>query len=86
MGSYSAALLSPLGINIPVYPVKGYSLTVPIEGESKAPVSTIMDETYKVALTRFDKRIRVAGTAELSDYNLNLLPQRKATIEIRARS
>jgi len=80
LGSYSAALLAPLGMKIPVYPVKGYSLTLPIKNSDKAPVSTVMDETYKVAMTRFDDRIRVAGTAELSGYNLDLLTQRKETI------
>lgn len=82
MGSYSAALLTPLGLPIPVYPVKGYSLTVPIKNADKAPISTVMDETYKVAMTRFDERIRVAGTAELCGYNLDLLAQRKATISM----
>ena len=82
MGSYSAALLAPLGMKIPVYPVKGYSLTVPIKNPHKAPISTVMDETYKVAMTRFDERIRVAGTAELCGYNLDLLAQRQATISM----
>lgn len=80
MGSYSASLLRPLGISIPVYPVKGYSLTLPVLNDDAAPVSTVMDETYKVAITRFDQRIRIAGTAELSGYNLDLSPQRKETI------
>ncbi len=84
MGSYSSALidpiLSPFGLAMPIYPVKGYSLTVPIVDSSQAPVSTVMDETYKVAMTRFDKRIRVAGTAELAGYNLDLTDSRKDTI------
>lgn len=80
LGSYSAALLTPLGLSIPVYPVKGYSLTLPITDETLAPISTVMDETYKVAITRFNQRIRVAGTAELSGYNLDLSEQRKETI------
>jgi len=84
MGSYSSALLdpilSPLGLAMPIYPVKGYSLTVPIVDSSQAPVSTVMDETYKVAMTRFDQRIRVAGTAELAGYNLDLTDSRKDTI------
>ena len=80
LGSYSAALLAPLGLSVPVYPVKGYSLTMPITDETLAPVSTVMDETYKVAITRFNQRIRVAGTAELSGYNLDLSEQRKETI------
>ncbi|MDX2319344.1 MAG: D-amino acid dehydrogenase [Moritella sp.] len=84
MGCYSAALLapilSPFGLAMPIYPVKGYSLTVPIVDASQAPVSTVMDETYKVAMTRFDQRIRVAGTAELAGYNLDLAASRRDTI------
>jgi len=80
LGCYSAQLLKPLGINLPVYPVKGYSLTIPMSNAEFSPVSTVMDESYKVALTRFDHRIRVAGTAELSGFNLALSAKRKATI------
>ncbi len=65
MGSYSRDLLLSSGLDIPVYPVKGYSLTIPIRDEALAPVSTVLDETYKIALTRFDNRIRVGGMAEL---------------------
>ena len=57
-GSYSTAMLKGL-VDIPVYPLKGYSLTIPIAQEDGAPVSTILDETYKIAITRFDQRIRV---------------------------
>ncbi len=77
LGSYSPMLLNPLGIKSPIYPVKGYSLTLPIIDESRAPVSTVMDETYKVAVTRFDDRIRVGGTAELTGYDLSLKPDRR---------
>lgn len=80
MGSYSASLLSSLGIDIPVYPVKGYSLTMPVVDGDSAPISTVMDETYKVAMTRFDDRIRVAGTAELAGFDFSLTKQRKETI------
>lgn len=79
-GSYSRQLLLPLGLSIPVYPVKGYSLTLPIIDESKAPISTVLDETYKVAITRFDHRIRVGGMAELSGFNQFLNPKRKNTL------
>ena len=47
LGSYSRALLEPLGLDLPVYPVKGYSLTVPLVDEARAPRSTVMDETYR---------------------------------------
>jgi len=80
LGCYSAQLLKTVGVNLPVYPVKGYSLTLPMEDAQYSPVSTVMDETYKVALTRFDDRIRVAGTAELAGFNLDLSEKRKATI------
>lgn len=80
LGCYSVKLLNSVGINLPVYPVKGYSLTIPMTNAEFAPVSTVMDETYKVALTRFDDRIRVAGTAELTGFNLNLSEKRRATI------
>lgn len=80
-GSYSTALLRPLGIRIPVYPVKGYSLTVPIEDEAAAPVSTVMDETYKVGITRLGDRIRIGGTAELAGFSHRLRAPRRATLE-----
>ncbi|NAW91813.1 MULTISPECIES: D-amino acid dehydrogenase [unclassified Vibrio] len=80
LGSYSTALLATLGISIPVYPVKGYSLTLPIVDVELSPRSTVMDETYKVAITRFEDRIRVAGTAELAGFDPALPDARKATI------
>lgn len=81
LGSYSRELMQGLGFNLPVYPVKGYSLTVPIIDVDAAPVSTVMDETYKVAITRFDQRIRVGGMAELAGFNLTLNPRRRQTLE-----
>ena len=80
LGSYSPQLLEPVGIRIPVYPVKGYSITVPITDAQYAPESTIMDETHKVAVTRLGDRIRVGGTAELAGYSLNLREPRRATL------
>jgi D-amino-acid dehydrogenase len=81
LGSYSPLLLRPLGIAIPVYPVKGYSITVPIIDPARAPVSTVMDETYKVAITRLGDRIRVGGTAEVGGYSSDLSPSRRATLD-----
>jgi D-amino-acid dehydrogenase len=78
MGSFSPKWLQPIGIRIPVYPVKGYSITVPITDAAGAPESTIMDETHKVAVTRLGDRIRVGGTA---GYSLNLREPRRATLE-----
>ncbi|HBI83234.1 MAG TPA: D-amino acid dehydrogenase [Alcaligenaceae bacterium] len=81
MGSYTRDLVAPLQIDLPVYPVKGYSLTIPLVDESLAPQSTVLDETYKIAVTRFDQRIRVGGMAELCGFNLNLNPRRRETLE-----
>lgn len=81
LGSYSRQLSQALGLNLPVYPVKGYSLTVPLINATAAPVSTVMDETYKVAITRFDQRIRVGGMAELHGFDLSLNPSRRATLK-----
>lgn len=81
LGSYSTPMLAPLGIRLPVYPLKGYSLTVPITHPELAPVSTVLDETYKVALTRFDQRIRVGGLAGVSGFDLSLHPRGRATLE-----
>ncbi|WP_165668303.1 D-amino acid dehydrogenase [Metapseudomonas otitidis] len=82
LGSYSPQLLKPLGIKAPVYPLKGYSLTVPITNGAMAPTSTILDETYKVAITRFDDRIRVGGMAEIAGFDLSLNPRRRETLEM----
>ena len=81
LGSYSPQLLAPLGIRLPVYPLKGYSLTLPITDAAMAPTSTILDESYKVAVTRFEDRIRVGGMAEVAGFDLSLDPRRRATLE-----
>mgnify|MGYP000491700755 FL=1 len=80
LGSYTSKLVKPLGLDLPVYPVKGYSITVPIINEARAPVSTVMDETYKVAITRLGDRIRIGGMAEIARFNLDLPPARQATL------
>lgn len=81
LGSYSPLLVKPHGINLPVYPVKGYSLTIPITDASRAPESTVMDETYKIAITRLGDRIRVGGMAEISGYTNDLGEARRRTLE-----
>ena len=81
LGSYSPLMLRPVGLRIPVYPVKGYSITVPITDAKFAPESTIMDETHKVAVTRLGERIRVGGTAELAGWSLKLREARRATLD-----
>lgn len=80
LASYSPSLLRPLGLQVPIYPVKGYSVTVPIADESRAPVSTLLDESYKIAITRLGDRIRVGGMAELSGFNRALSPRREETL------
>jgi D-amino-acid dehydrogenase len=81
LGSWSPLLLQGVGIRIPVYPVKGYSITVPITDARGAPESTVMDETHKVAVTRLGDRIRAGGTAELAGYTLKLHEARRRTLE-----
>ena len=81
LGSYSRLLLKNR-FTLPVYPLKGYSITVPITDASRAPVSTILDETYKIAVTRFDDRIRVGGMAEIAGYSKELNPRRRETLEL----
>ena len=81
MGSYSAGYLRGIGLHVPIYPIKGYSITVPITDASHAPESTIMDETFKVAITRLGDRIRVGGTAEIAGFDLRLHTRRRETLE-----
>ena len=69
-------------VKIPVYPLKGYSITAPVVDAAKAPVSTVLDETYKIAITRFDDRIRVGGMAEIAGYDSACARPRRATLEM----
>lgn len=80
LGSYAPRLLGPIGVRLPVYPVKGYSVTLPVTDDALAPQSTIMDETHKVAITRLGDRIRVAGTAEIAGYSNRLGPHATDTV------
>lgn len=81
LGAYSTALLQDM-VAIPVYPLKGYSLTIPISDPDGAPVSTVLDETYKIAITRFDRRIRVGGMAEIVGFDTRLHEARRQTLEM----
>jgi len=81
LGSYAPPLLRKIGIKLPVYPVKGYSVTLPVTDDAMAPQSTIMDETHKVAITRLGDRIRVAGTAEIAGYSNRLGPHATDTVK-----
>lgn len=84
LGSWSTQLVKPFlsGMsNLPVYPLKGFSITVPLSDASRSPVSTVLDETYKVAITRFDDRIRVGGMAQIVGYDNSLDPAKRRTLE-----
>ncbi len=80
LGSYSPILARPLGLRLPVYPVKGYSITLPIIDDSRAPASTVMDETHKIAITRLGARIRVGGMAEVAGYDLTRHARRRGAL------
>lgn len=80
LASFSPALLKLFGLGLPVYPVKGYSITVPVADPDRAPVSTLLDETYKIAITRLGSRVRVGGMAEISGFDNSLPARRQATL------
>lgn len=71
-GADSVRLLRPLGIKLPLYPVKGYSATAAITRPENAPMISVMDEAYKVAVTRMGNRLRISGTAEIGSPKLAL--------------
>jgi D-amino-acid dehydrogenase len=72
LGSYSPFLLQPLGVPCLVYPAKGYSATIAIDGHRGAPMVSLTDLAWKIVFTRLGDRLRVAGTAELSGYSNDL--------------
>ncbi len=72
LGSWSPRLTRPLGIDLPVYPAKGYSATYAIADEARAPKISLTDEAAKIVVARLGNRLRVAGTAELSGYSTEL--------------
>jgi D-amino-acid dehydrogenase len=85
LGSYSPKFLRPYGISLRIYPAKGYSVTVPIEGSNGAPVTSLTDDQYKLVYSNLGSRLRVAGTAELSGYSLSLNHRRCRAILENAR-
>lgn len=80
LGSHSPLLARQVGVRLPIYPVKGYSITLPVADPDSAPVSTLLDETYKIAITRLGKRIRVGGMAEISGFDRSLPSRRETTL------
>jgi len=84
LGSYSPLLTRAIGIDLPVYPAKGYSASVPVRDASKAPRVSLTDDGAKIVLTRLGDRIRIAGTAELSGYSTDLNPVRCEALTRRA--
>ncbi len=80
LGSWSTPFIKDF-VRIPVYPLKGFSITVPMTDAACSPVSTVLDETYKVAITRFDDRIRVGGMAQIVGYDRSLDPAKRRTLE-----
>ena len=72
LGSYSPLLLRPIGISIPVYPLKGYSITIALAEGDVAPRISLSDGAHKLVMSRLSDRLRVAGTAELTGYDTKI--------------
>ncbi len=75
-GSFSKSLARRAGERLPIYPVKGYSATVALRDEKRAPSVSITDESRRMVCTRIGDQLRIAGTAELNGFNLELDPAR----------
>ena len=86
LGSYTPLLLRPHGIRIPVYPVKGYSATVPLVRPDAAPQVSITDDAWKMVFSRLGDTLRIAGTAEFNGYDTSLNPARCNALLERARA
>jgi D-amino-acid dehydrogenase len=84
LGSYSPLLTRPIGLDLPIYPTKGYSATVDIVDASRAPAVSVTDDEWKMVFTRLGGRLRIAGTAELSGYSTDLNPVRCHALTRRA--
>jgi len=80
MGSYSPLLLRPLGIRLPVYPAKGYSVTLSVSDPGKAPSVSLIDDEHKLVYSRLGDRLRVAGMAELMGHDTRLDPTRAKAV------
>jgi D-amino-acid dehydrogenase len=80
LGNYAPLLVAPLGIRLPVYPLKGYSITMPVRDRDATTQTAIMDEHNKVMISRLGNRIRAAGMAELTGYSTDLKLDRRALL------
>lgn len=85
LGSYSPLLLKPIGIDLPIYPAKGYSATLTLAENTQAPTVSLTDDEFKLVFSRLGNRLRIAGTAEFNGYNLELNPVRCQVLISRAR-
>jgi D-amino-acid dehydrogenase len=83
LGSYSPLLLKPLGIRLPVYPAKGYSVTLALPDGVAAPVVSLTDDGHKIVISRLGQTLRVAGTAEFNGYDTSVNPVRCAALRRR---
>ena len=72
LGSYSPLLMRPLGIGLAIYPLKGYSVTLPVADRARAYTVSMTDDEHKLVFSRLGERLRIAGTAELNGYNTEL--------------
>lgn len=86
LGSFSVALLAPLGIGLLIYPGKGYSATYPVLEPDAAPTVSLTDDGHKLVFSRLGSRLRVAGTCELNGYSRELNPVRCEAITRRVRT
>lgn len=88
LGAYSPLVLAPLGIRIPVYPLKGYSVTIGLDAEqlTVTPAVSLTDEAAKIVISRLGNRLRAAGTAELDRYDASINPVRCDAILERLRN
>jgi len=86
LGSFSPALLAPLGLKLMIYPGKGYSATYPVTNAAAAPTVSLTDDGHKLVLSRLGSRLRVAGTCELNGYTRELNPVRCEAITRRVRA
>ena len=84
LSSHTPKILEAIGVPALIYPAKGYSATLPIVDPARAPTISITDDAKKIVFTRLGERLRVAGTAELSGYNLDLNPVRCEALTRRA--